>query len=61
MKIHYQNREVGALGKRGTNTFIFTIKTTKMHRTIEYQAKNLKEAEKKAKRYLEELANHERR
>lgn len=61
MKIYYQNREVGALGRMGTNTYIFTIKTHIMHRTIEYKAKNLKDAEKKAQDYLNQLVKNVRK
>lgn len=57
MEVSYQGRVVGSIGKMGSNTYIFTIKTKIMHRTIEYKAKNLKEAEKKAKEYLEYLIN----
>ena len=47
MEVSYNGRVVGAIGRIGTNNYIFTIKTNIMHRTIEYKAKNLKEAEKK--------------
>ena len=57
MKVYYQNREIGALGKQGNDTYFFTIKTPKMHRTIEYKAKSVKEAEKKAQQYLKNLIN----
>lgn len=57
MEVSYNGRVVGAIGRIGTNNYIFTIKTNIMHRTIEYKAKNLKEAEKKAKEYLEYLIN----
>ena len=56
MDIQYKGRNVGSLGLVGT-TYVFTIQTKIMHRTIEYKAKNLKEAEKKAKEYLEYLIN----
>ena len=55
MEVSYQGRVVGSIGKMGSNTYIFTIKTKIMHRTIEYKAKNLREAETKAQKYLTQL------
>ena len=55
MEVSYNGRVVGAIGRMGTDNYIFTIKTNIMHRTIEYKAKNLKEAEKKAQQYLNQL------
>lgn len=57
MKVYYQNRVIGDIGKYGSNNYIFTIKTDKMHRTIEFKAKNINDAEKKAQKYLNQLIN----
>ena len=61
MTVTYKGREVGSLGRQGSDNYIFTILTKKTHLTTEFKAKSLNDALKKCEEICRELENNKTR